>query len=295
MVWEIWHDGEFGLFQTERSIVAREHPHLTILIVVYNETPQTSTTTRTIVGLAGIKSASIVIWDNSENSQDLVFRSFFSKNGCKFNYVHTPENLALSVIYNRVADLSDDDFLLILDQDTILPCDYLQIFYKAYADFTECKLFVPTIRTGKKLISPSPYFAGWGRSWHIARSGPYPTKNMTIVNSGLIANLALFRREGVRYNEGIKFYGTDTDFFRTYARREKAFNILPVTIDHDSSFIVASVGEKAVKLDQIFSANSIIHAVDSPIMRMIVAVIEIIVRIRYAMRYRTTLFLRSVK
>lgn len=273
--------------------MALQNPHLTILVVVYNESPQTSATVRAVAGLSGVSSAKIIIWDNSSTSQQATFQDYFREKRLDADYLNTPSNMPLSMIYNQVADeATDSDFLLILDQDTALPPDYLETFNTAHRQFRNGKLFVPTIKAAQKLVSPSPYFAGWGRAWQRTRAGPHPTRNMTIINSGLFASLKLFRADGVRYDERLKLYGTDTGFFRNYARREKEFYILPTVIEHDLSFDTADVCDKVSKINQMFSSNKIIYEPDGFWVRTSVAVIEWTVRIRYAFRYRELAFLR---
>ena len=273
--------------------MASSYPHLTILVVIYNESPDTSASIKAVVALDGILGSNTIIWDNSIASQSTSFHSFFANAGFSIEYINTPENLSLSVIYNRVADsVTDDGFLLILDQDTVLPPNYLKSFFDAVYEHPDIKLFVPTIRVGRKLISPSPFFSGWGLAWRRMRIGRHSTRHITIINSGLFASLALFQSDGVRYDERLKLYGTDTDFFRSYSRREASFYILPVVVDHDLSFNTADIGNKAAKISQMFAANRIIYAPDGLFIRAGVAVVELIVRLRYALRYRSLLFFR---
>jgi hypothetical protein len=114
---------------------------------------------------------------------------------------------------------------------------------------------------------------------------------MTIINSGLFASLALFRRDGVRYNENLKLYGTDTEFFRTYARAQRQFCILPTVIRHHLSFDDASIASKAIKLQQMFAANRVIYRGDGVMTRALVRCVEAVVRLRYTWRYRSFAFL----
>ena len=86
-------------------------------------------------------------------------------------------------------------------------------------------------------------------------------------------------------------YGIDTDFFRRLGRLEPRFVALPVVIEHDLSFHSASVHDKARKVDAMLAANRVAYAQDAWPLRLGVRGVNALVRVKYALQYRSALFL----
>jgi GT2 family glycosyltransferase len=99
-------------------------------------------------------SLSVLIWDNSptplKDAEPL----------SAFTYKHSQENLGVSGAYNRamkIAEATGCQWLLLLDQDTAIPADFLPQILKLGCRFlnkSEIAAIVPFLVDGERILSP---------------------------------------------------------------------------------------------------------------------------------------------
>ncbi|MBB5063621.1 glycosyltransferase [Granulicella mallensis] len=132
---------------------------LLAVVVVYKLCPSKSSTLQTLLATAKNVSSEelnlkIVVWDNTPGGQEI------EKLPDGVSYVSAPENPGLALAYNHVLALAEAEgyeWLLTLDQDSLLPADFL----KRISDLT-CKLgpvekigaIVPQVIAGGRIMSP---------------------------------------------------------------------------------------------------------------------------------------------
>src|SRR3546814_17709920 len=75
-----------------------------ILVAVYNIDPIQSSTIRSLLKCdMTLFKVRVVLWDNSPIRHEIcVVRELLQKKGLQCDFIHTPENLSLSKMYNRV-------------------------------------------------------------------------------------------------------------------------------------------------------------------------------------------------
>jgi GT2 family glycosyltransferase len=189
------------------------------------------------------------------------------------------------------AHLGDADYVLILDQDTRLPQDFVATALAAAHANALPSVIAAHMLAGDRIASPCRLALGWGRRWAAPRPGWQSLRANTLINSGAWIHRRVFVELGVWYNESLALYGTDTDFFRRLGRLEPRLFVLPLQVAHDLSFDAASVDEKAAKIDAMLAANRAIYAADGWMVRAGLRCMNALVRLRYAVRYRTVRFL----
>lgn len=154
------------------------------------------------------------------------------------------ENLGLSAVYNRIAEVVFSDgaqLLMISDDDTDYTSMSLADCVKQVDDaFTraeaqQCGVFLPRLVSHGQLVSP-------GRRWHfIGRllpsvpAGFTQSRNLLAINSGVMFTRRCWERMQPFYDERLRFYSTDTDFFIRYEKIFSKVYVLDVNIDHDLS------------------------------------------------------------
>lgn len=264
------------------------------LIVVYGQTPIKTISFQT---LAATQKASVkvrlVIWDNSpkphHTSEPLTLH--FEQ----AHYISTPENLGLSTIYNKVIDqhLRHNEFLLLLDQDSAIPIDFFEQFSQHSSQHPEIDLFLPTIRANGRLVSPLPYFYGWGKYWKTPRIGIQPSQFRCAINSGMMITGKYLKGDFLGYDERLRFYGTDTQFMVSYARSRKTFFIMDTIIDHDLSFFGATSKNKASKFLEMKSAYMWIYEKLPFHQRALNIIVMNLVSIVYALKHKSLSFLKK--
>lgn len=204
------------------------------LVVLYKMHPEASPTLRSFLSYAG-ESAScsrlrLVIWDNSPSSSaeaiDLL-RSKYSR--LCIRYVHTPENRSLSSIYNELGeDVDENSYLTLLDQDTSLPVGYFDDLL--LAQFSGEELILPKVMCSGQLVSPGARFFARGKLLNSVGSGRISTKNLLAINSGMSIRGDVLKR--IKYDERLRFYGTDTFFMKRYERLYPYAYVLDHPVEH---------------------------------------------------------------
>lgn len=163
---------------------------------------------------------------------------------CAGVYWHEGENVGLSAIYNCIAEIAfagGAQLLMISDDDTdytnMSLVDCLAQVNQALKspEAQECGVFLPCLVSHGQLVSP-------GRRWHfIGRllssipAGFTPAENLLAINSGVIFTRRCWERMQPFYDERLRFYATDTDFFIRYEHVFSKVYVLDAKIDHDLS------------------------------------------------------------
>lgn len=215
---------------------------LSVVVVLYKKRFSESSALQTLIcALKDMEfsgfSPTVYVWNNSPGfSPKLDHPSVVWMEG---------ENTTLPIIYNHVAKLAFDagaSALMISDDDT----DYAQYDFKSnltvVSDFIndESKAgvvgcFIPRIQSAGTLVSPGGRYFFKGHLLTHVQSGLVQSKNLLAINSGTIITKACYERIQPLYDERLKFYGTDTDFFVRYENFYEYIYVLDSVIDHSLS------------------------------------------------------------
>ncbi len=265
------------------------------IAVLYLTAPDESTTLRALAASLDLRACRrVVVVDHGPQRQDAAFaRLAAALAPVAATYEHAPHNPPLGAAYNAAvrAHLGDASYALMLDQDTRLPPTLPQVAETAARSHAFPALMAPHLRANGRLASPSRLFLGWGRRWSRPRTGWQSLRANTVINSGAWIHRRVFQSLGLWYSESLVLYGTDTDFFRRLGRLEPRFLVLPLEIEHDLSFDAAPVEAKAAKVEAILAANRAIYARDNGVVRAGVRCMNALVRLKYAVQYRSRCFL----
>lgn len=267
---------------------------LLALIVVYGTKPTDTPSLRSLIQcrVSGYK-LRIIVWDNSPQPHDMDWTEF----GQTAAYISTPDNLGLSTIYNRVIaeHLQSDEHLLLLDQDSELPVDFLENAAIAIEAHPKIDLFLPMVRANGRWASPVTYLCGWGREWRSDMVGSMPSKRVCAINSGMIISSAYLQGEFTGYDERLSFYGTDTQFMLGYMDQRPMVFVIDSVIMHDLSFFSGPSARRAEKFVTMRSAYDFIYERRPRIQRIAVKIVMLAMSIRYAVRHKDFAFLRGGK
>jgi len=207
----------------------------TLLVVMYKMKLASSPTIQSIVAFIGqekaVKNANfrLFIWDNSPNLSDGMNILREQVPHLDIEYIHTPENISLSKIYNEVASkLDENEYLTLLDQDTILPVKYFWELEKA--QMNGYPLILPQVKSSGILVSPGRRFFCKGKLIENIKPGVTDSKNLLAINSGMSATEKVFKK--IRYDERLMFYGTDTYFMKNYEKHFRHTYVLDVELNH---------------------------------------------------------------
>jgi hypothetical protein len=159
-------------------------------------------------------------------------------------YKHDPSNGGLTAAYAWAAALATEagsEWLLLLDQDSNLPANYLQTFYDYVPYFaSETVAAIPTVYSGGEIVSPRLVTAGIpGIGCLPQTSQGVQRREITGINSGCFVRLSYLRSIGGFISRN-KLDGVDRFFFDSVHKDGCNVFLLPQTLDHQLS--ISDVG-----------------------------------------------------
>lgn len=187
----------------------------------------------------------VLIWDNSPTSHAI-------PDGLSFplEYRHTGENLGVSGAYNGAAKFASDrgaQWLLLLDQDTVLPPEFLARmlgYARRLASEPRIAAVAPTVMMGQSRISPK-ITSRWGRSVDPpAGFLGEEARELVLVNTGLLLRLeALSQIGGFDPNFWLDF----SDRYLCYMLARKGFSAwlaADIQLEHHISLLTGDFSLK---------------------------------------------------
>lgn len=209
------------------------------LVVLYKQKYSDSQTLRSFAefDFGKNKNNFFIVWDNSPSSETSVADIGRFLNTKNIDYIHTPENTALSKIYNTCLEkYSDFDFFLIFDQDSkIMRPDYDSYLEKTILENPEINIFLPQIYSQGKLYSPGKFWVFKGWHYKNLSVGIHKDKLYTAIMSGTCVRIDFLKKHNIRFNENLSLYGIDTCFFSDVRKIDKHFYVLEERLEHDLS------------------------------------------------------------
>ena len=202
----------------------------------------------------------LILWDNSPSIQsiDTDNISFLQQ----AEYIHSPENMSLSKIYNCVIQENEEyDYMIILDQDSSFSSDYLEKLNSAIIKHPSINLFLPLIKSEQTIVSPGDYKIFKGSYWKKEKYGIINAKNILAINSGMVINFNYLKNIYKGYDERLRFYGTDTSFMLKYPEDNDFLFVIDYVFKHKSALLDKdeNFNKKIIRLNDLFFSWRIIH------------------------------------
>ena len=154
-------------------------------------------------------------------------------------YTHNPLNPGLSFAYNRAAQYASEKsykWLLLLDQDTILPDSILDSYQRIIREHPESMLFAPCvkIKNNDYFISPGKKILKRAVSKGRKIIGELSLKKYTAINSGLLINVNAYLKCG-GYNNKVFLDFSDFQFFERFSKYYDNFYAMDITLEQELS------------------------------------------------------------
>jgi len=207
---------------------------LVIVIVIYNVAIEDCESFQSVFQMIDEESnLNIFIYDNSEKPQ--VIKEY---EGLSICYIHDSQNPGVSKAYNTgafYAQKENKKWILLLDQDTILPNNILESYQKAITEFRSIKLFVPILVLGdNRIFSPCKY--KFKRGFHLKeiKEGVHSLQQLSPVNSGMLIAVDVFIEVG-GYNDKVKLDFSDFQFIERFRKKYSDFYVLDSKCQQDFS------------------------------------------------------------
>lgn len=209
-----------------------------VVIVVYKQDLKScislNTLNNALLNVSDTK-LDVMIYDNSPYSQDHTQLNLSSN--MLLHYIHDYINPGVSKAYNTAAIFSkklNKEWLLILDHDTNLPSDSLNVYANAIINNKEISLFSPILMRNNLIISPAKFKHFRGYTHTFLLSGICNFTSYKPINSGMLINLLLFEKVG-GYNENFKLDYSDFDFISRVENYIQKYYIIDLQIQHQLS------------------------------------------------------------
>ncbi|WP_432712684.1 glycosyltransferase [Pedobacter sp.] len=207
---------------------------LLIIIVLYQIKLEDTLTFKSLAALVEAGSVlNLFVYDNSPLKQ------FQEKeiHGFNIKYIHDSKNSGISKAYNAGAEYAGQhhkEILLLLDQDSDLPDDFLKVIFEQLSLYPSIQLFAPILKQGTLILSPCKFTYMKGSSLSQIEGGIKSLKNISIFNSGIVIKLNAYYKSG-GYNELIKLDFSDHYFIHQFKKHYEQFVVLPVVVEHELS------------------------------------------------------------
>ncbi|WP_339657170.1 glycosyltransferase [Flavobacterium frigidarium] len=176
----------------------------------------------------------LIVYDNSANAQ-IIKDSLRNMFPGTIIYIHDGTNPGVSKAYNvaaRIATVNQLKWIILFDQDTDFGEDTLRIYLNALSS-TDEQVIAPILKDVREVYTYSPCLYRYKRGFwlKINNFGVSSFKNVNFLNSGMCINLKLFNNVG-GFNEEIKLYFSDFEFFERVYKSKKTYLQLDHTLIH---------------------------------------------------------------
>lgn len=219
----------------------KKESKILILVVNYNLSIKES---KTLINLKNNKNLildnwTIFCWDNLPlNSNLKIFKQEFE--GIKKVYIGSKKNESLMNIYNNAIEKYKDeyDYLILLDNDTDITEDYLNEIKDLVNQNTKLNLILPKIINQNIVYSPQlsfPTKIKRRKFFDKEEYGLKSSKDIFAINSGMVIATDYLKKTNFKYDERLKFYGTDNYFINNYEKNEEQFYMMKTIINHSFS------------------------------------------------------------
>jgi rhamnosyltransferase len=181
---------------------------------------------------------SILVYDNSETSQTAEIKHQQTATPyLDIHYIHDASNPGVSKAYNTAAVLAakaKKKWLLFLDQDTTLHQDFFPEALQQINQHPNICLFCPIVQYNNIILSPSRFMLGRSFILPSIIPGIHKAKAYSLINSGLIIQLAAFQQIG-GYDEDFKMDYSDHYFIKQFKSHYSTFFVLNCVNQHQLS------------------------------------------------------------
>lgn len=202
------------------------------IVVLYNVTCRDSSTCQALQGLEN--PVPVIVYDNST-------RDMGNRQACRelgWTYLGGEGNRGLSVAYNAaiqcLRDRNWQGLVCLFDDDSAFDENYFRCL-REVSGKSPCKIFVPVIVSGEKILSPVELLPGQRvrRFAHQQELESYRGEHLSAINSGMAVDISLF--DNYRYDEHIFLDGIDHTFVADMKKRGEQICVIPYRCIHGFS------------------------------------------------------------
>lgn len=264
---------------------------LLVIIVLYKKALDESETFQSLLQNIGTQETlDLFVYDNSPSRQAINEYTNIS-----IEYTHDKDNAGLSTAYNEGVEYAlkrHKDWVLLLDQDTVLPFNILRAYKGAIQQFPKIKMFAPILllRNGT-IFSPCRYRFKRGFHLKAISEGLHSLFNYSPVNSGIMVSVRAFTAVG-GYNSRVRLDFSDFQFIERFRKIYPEFYVLDVYCTQNFSNEEPSLYSQAIRFR--FFCDGALHADKNGIWDSMQYLTVVFLRaLRLTFKYRKTQFIAT--
>ncbi len=209
------------------------------LVVIYNKSCEES---QSILSLKNVSDkVSVIVFDNSTISNNN--QAWCEKHGYK--YYSERKNVGLSKAYNIVLskiEKSRHDYIMILDDDTILPENYLMEVFQIIRN-SEYQLLLPIVMSNKLMMSPCKVVLDC-KPVGLHDKSEIDIAKISAINSGMVVRMDVYNK--ISYDESMFLDCVDHDFMSQVRHQGLNIYILESMIQQNYSLNTKGSIESAI-------------------------------------------------
>ncbi|QEC68024.1 hypothetical protein FRZ67_12185 [Panacibacter ginsenosidivorans] len=273
--------------------------NLYAVIVLYKTDLQSCHTFNSLLKAAQFQHGvlGLLLYNNSPDVK--IDISIYENSNVHIKVVEDMQNSGVSKAYNTAYIFANElkkKWLLLLDQDTLLPENFFTDFFaQRKLDVNNMdRLYFPIILSKDKIISPATYIPYRGIIKEKVEPGYQDIRKLAIINSGTIIDLSLFNAAG-GFNEAVALDFSDVSFFRRVKHIQNSGMLLDVKCIHGFSGVEYDDYEKIMHRFKIFNQNAIAFSKEKGVRKGYVFTTVFIRAINLSLRFKTLSFLKEIK
>lgn len=168
------------------------------------------------------------------------------------NYIYNDlEERGTRVAYQNTMDFSQDEWILLLDDDTAVTENYFKIIFSELQSNTDITAYCPLIFEGKKQISPTA--SDTVDMLLFPKNDGIYNHNITGISSCLVIKIDFLKKIG-GFNKKFPLDYLDHWLFYQLVDKEKKIKVLPVEIQHNLSVLKLEEVSKE-RFEKIFTSE----------------------------------------
>lgn len=233
--------------------------HLLVVIVLFKQSLEECSTFRSLseaFANARVR-PSIFAFDNSPQGLPP------SVVGWRVHYISSPKNVGVAKAYNTASEYALQhhlNWLLLLDQDTTLPHDFLSKYQDSVQAYPDHRFFVPMVHDRRGVLSPFRFRGGAGQRVRQMKPGVYPLNSLSVINSGMLISSILFRSIG-GFDQRLPLDFSDIAFVSKLKKSQDHLVVVNLHLHQDfSGSSVASSASSLERFRQYLSAIQVMRS-----------------------------------
>ncbi len=269
------------------------------VIVLYKTTLEDSCTFKTLIDAVKTESGNLhlLLYNNSPAVR--LDTSSYKKSNIIFTVIDNVNNSGVSKAYNVAHELAEKNqkkWLLLLDHDTKLPSNFfIEFFFERKLDLkNKDRLYFPIIRSNGNIVSPAHYIPYRGFVRKDIKAGNQNIKKLTIINSGVIIDVDLFKKAG-GFNEEVMLDFSDISFFRRLRKYCNTGKLINVTCLHQFSGYENDDYEKIMNRFKIYNTNAIAFGREKGVSKIFLFLTVLSRAINLSLKFKSFNFVRELK